>query len=235
MMTQKIKIYQVLYIVTIMIYACSPKSPVPINTPTAEQMDKSPFTGIPCAAPCWYGLEVGKSSESDVMSILPTLRFINQETIQVFQGSMPNYDYSASASGVLIEANCVNSEQQCLTIAVIDNILTKIEIGLNYEITPDEAIEYLGEPNYIGFDNLGSERVICEVYMVWTDWRLILASRFENIGDAEKYCYIVHYEEKIPSNVLILEARYLSDAELNAYLTSISSEFFEFTETIPNE
>lgn len=164
--------------------------PTPVFTPSSDQMDKSPFTGIPCAAPCWHGLEVGKSTESEVTSILPTLTFINHETIQTYHVSMPNYNYSASAPGVLIEASCANSGRKCLTLSVIDNVLTDIEVGLNYDIRADQAIGYLGNPNYVGYDNIGSERVICEVYLVWNDSRFVLASRFEGVessNDVEKY------------------------------------------------
>lgn len=204
-----------------------------IPTPLSGQMDLSPFTGIPCAAPCWYGLEVGKSTENDVISVLSTLTFIDQETMRTYKVSMPNYDYGKSAPGILIEANCTNTNQKCLTLAVIDNILTKIIVGFNYSMSQGAAVEYLGEPDYIGYGNLGSEKIICEVYLVWVDSRLVLATRFEDFEQAEKYCYIVHNEGKAPSSLLILEARYLSEAELAAYLSSISNEFYEFTGTIP--
>ncbi|MBE7436688.1 MAG: hypothetical protein HS100_22425 [Anaerolineales bacterium] len=220
-----------------LLFGCIGSTPTPASviTPSPEQMDKSLFTGIPCSAPCWQGLEVGESSESDVTSILPTLTFIDHKEIQIFQVSMPNYDFSASAPGVLIEANCINSNQICLTLAVIDDILTKIVVGFNYKITQDEVVKFLGEPDYIGFGNLGSERVMCEVYLVWMNSRLVLASRFEDLEQAEKYCYIVDEEGRAPSNLLILEARYLSEAELNAYLSSISSKFFEFTGAGPDK
>ena len=108
-------------------------------------------------------------------------------------------------------------------------MLVRIVVGLNYEIRPDEVIEYLGIPEYVGYANLGSERVICEVYLVWKSRRLVLATKFENVDEAEKYCYIVSDEGKIPASLLLSEARYLSEAELEAYLRNISGEFFEFS------
>src|SRR5688572_571907 len=131
------------------------------STPSPEQMDSSPFTGIPCA---WQGLVIGESSESEVMSTLPTLTFINQDTIQLFRGSRPTIDYSAFAPGVEITADCVHPSKQCLSLTVVDDILTGVVVVLNYEIRPDEATEYLGSPDFIGYQNLGAERIICEVY-----------------------------------------------------------------------
>jgi len=207
--------------------------PSPIFIPLAEQIDKSPFTGVPCAAPCWQGLEVGKSSERDVIVVLSKLTFINQETVQTYHVSMPNIDYSASAQGILIEANCANPGQQCLSLSVIDNVLTRIVIGLNYEIRPNEAIDYLGKPDYVGYDDFSAEKIMCEVYLVWKSSRLVLATKLGDSAGAEKYCYVVRSEGKVPASLQISEARFLSDAELNNYLGTGTGKFFEFMGTIP--
>jgi hypothetical protein len=77
-------IYQILIIIVIgtFLFECiGAPTPAAIFTPLPEQMDQSPFTGTPCAAPCWHGLEVGKSSEDEVISVLSTLTFINQDSI----------------------------------------------------------------------------------------------------------------------------------------------------------
>jgi hypothetical protein len=211
-------------------------SPTPIITLSLQQMDKSMFTGIPCTVPCWHGLEVGKSNEKDAIAILPMLTFIDQNSVQIYRRpSMPDFYTMLSGPGAQIVANCVNSNKRCVDLATSNDILQRIIVSLNYEIMADEAIGYLGDPDFVGYGNLGSERVICEVYLVWLGSRLVLASRFEDLEQAEKYCYIVGDEEKVPSNLLILEARYLSEAELNAYLSSISSKFFEFTGTGPDK
>jgi hypothetical protein len=195
-------------------------------------MDKSPFTGIPCAAPCWHGLEVGKSSESDVIAVLPTLTFINHDSIQMYRTSMPGID-KTYAPGVKIVASCPQSSKECLKLTVVDDILTKIVVGLNYELKPDEAIGYLGNPDYIGVAPIGGEIFICEVYLIWSGSRLVLASTFEANKDPdgiEKYCNVVGDTGKVPSSLLISEARYLSEAELNALLLG-TGKLFEFTGT----
>src|SRR5215208_1965866 len=190
-------------------------------TPSLEQTDKSPFTGIPCAAPCWQGLEVGKSNENDVTAILPTLTFINQKSVQIFRkASMPDYYNKPYGPGIKIVANCINSEKECLKLTTANDILQKIIVRMNYDMRPDEAIRYLGNPDYIGTGYLGTESIICEVYLVWSRNRLVLASRFEDSVGAEQYCNVVRSEGKVPASLPILEARYLSDAELDTYLSS---------------
>ena len=38
-------------------------------------------TGNPCSAPCWYGLQLNKSTEADVYSTLKKLDFVDQTSI----------------------------------------------------------------------------------------------------------------------------------------------------------
>lgn len=150
---------------------------------------------------------------------------------------MPGID-KAYAPGVLIEASCSNSDQKCLTIAVVNNILTKIVVGLNYEIRADEAIRYLGTPDIVAVAPVGGEVFICEVYLIWKSSRVVLASTFRadnDLGGVKKYCDVVRSTGKVPSSLLISEARYLSDAELNALLSSGTGKFFEFSGTIPKQ
>jgi hypothetical protein len=222
------------------LFGCINYTPTPIPTPivtlSLEQMDKSPFTGIPCAAPCWRGLEVGKSNEKDVIAILPSLNFIKQDSIQMYRTSMPGIN-GTYGSGVNVVVECINSSNACLDLNVVNDVLTRIVVGLNYEITVDEAIEYLGNPDSVGVAPIGGEYFICEVYLVWKDNGFALVSTFEaqkSINAVEKYCDVVYETGKVPSSMLIFEARYFSATELNAIMSPDGSNtFFEFTGTIP--
>ena len=200
--------------------------------PSSDQIDKSPFTGLPCAAPCWHDLTVGKSDEKDVLSTISTLTFIDQDTVKSHRMSMPTIDYRNYASGVEITANCTQSNQQCLAIKVVDNILTNIDVFLNYEITADETIAYLGNPDYIGYDNLGGERVICGVYLVWSNTQLVLVSISEGSQGANS-CHLVRDTGKVSSNALISKVSYVSIAGMKNLLATGSGEFFKFSGTSP--
>jgi hypothetical protein len=202
---------------------CSVSTP----TPTFEQMDNSPFTGIPCAAPCWYGLSIGESNEKDVLAVLPTLTFIDQNTIRSFRPSMPNLEFSAFAPGVEFVADCVYpTKRQCLSVIVVDNILTDIELALNYDISVDEVIETLGDPDYIGYRNLGAERIICKVNLIWSSRQLVLASRFEGYKATEDTCGVVRNTGKISPSLFVSEVRYVSLVKINRILSSNTNEFF---------
>lgn len=214
------------------LFGCSAPTP----TPLPDQMDKSPFTGIPCAAPCWQGLVIGESNENDVMSTLSMLTFINQNTIQIFRGgTMPGIDPSVYAQGVEINANCIYPEKQCLMVRVVDNILTEIVVAMNYEINVSEALGYLGNPDYIGYQNLGAEKIICEVDMVWSSGQLVLASEKFQGNDAIENCSAVRDTGKTTSSLMISEVRFMSIRAIEVLLSSPAGEFFEFSGTIPEK
>lgn len=200
--------------------------------PASDQIDKSPFTGLPCAAPCWHDLMIGKSDENEVMSTISTLPFVDQDMVKSHRMSMPTVDYRNYASGVEITANCIESNKQCLAVKVVDNVLTNIDVFLNYEITADEAIEYLGNPDYIGYDNLGGEQVICGVYLVWNNKQLVLVSMSEGAQGANN-CHLVRDTGQVSSNVLISKVSYVSIAGVKNLLATGSGEFFKFSGTLP--
>jgi hypothetical protein len=74
---------------------------------SASQMEKSLFVGVPCSAPCWQVLSIGKSNESDVRATLLKLAFIDQDTINFHEMSMPSINPGVYAPGVEITAACV--------------------------------------------------------------------------------------------------------------------------------
>jgi len=193
-------------------------------------MDKSPFTGIPCVAPCWQELKVGESSESEVIAVLSTLSFLKQDTIFVDPvPSLPSLEPGIWAAGVRITASC-KYQPQCLTLVIVDDILTEIIIHPNYEINAEEAIGYLGDPDYIGYLYLGAEEVWCDVYLVWVDKKLVLSSSFKGIREVENSCRKVHDTKRIPSSFIITKINYTTIAAIENLLDPDgTSVFFEYT------
>ena len=197
---------------------------IPAQTPPAEQIDRSLFTGIPCAVPCWHGLEVGRSTENEVMSTLQRLNYIDPDTIQTTRRS----------SDVEITASCASPVKECLKFNVTSDVLTKIVVGLNYEIRADEAIQQLGEPHYLGVSATDEELLACEVYMIWRNSALVLAATVAaNSEGVEKYCDVVRDTGKVPSSLIIGEARLISGVELVNLLTS-GGKLFGFSGTLPD-
>ena len=135
--------------------------------------------------------------------------------------------------GVIIFSNCVNSEKQCITLQVVEDILTEVSIVLNYQIKVNEAIDYLGNPNHVEFDRAGGELIACRDFLIGDEKQLVLASQvFEGSQAAEENCFGISAVGKISPNLLVSEVRYLSAAAMNELRTSSVSEFFEFSGTL---
>lgn len=227
MRTDPRKMCQVLItiITSMLLFGCSK------TTPSPNQVDKSPFTGIPCAAPCWHGLLIGKSNENEVASTLQTLTFIDQNSVYYHKmTSMSTLNPGVFGEGVEIRADCVSSKKQCLSIQVVENILTQISIKLNYQFNVEEALRNLGNPDYIGFDRAGGEQTACRVFLIWSKKRLLLASEtFKGLSAAEKNCFQIRETGKISPSLLISEVRYTSTAAIEEMLSNSRSEFFRFS------
>lgn len=232
-MSQNRSIWQsvMIAITVVLIIGCSNPSP----TPSPEQMDKSPFSGDPCPAPCWYGLVAGKSSENETLARMSTLTFIDPNSIQLFrESSAPGLDPKDSNYAAQIVANCIYPEEQCLILRTEAYTLTEIEVVLNYEITLESAIEYLGVPDYIGYQSLGAEEVWCEIDVIWVNKHLVLASKLFESYEALERCGAVRETGKLESNLLISKAVYKTQAAIEILLgVGSGTEFFEFSGTLP--
>jgi hypothetical protein len=216
--------FYILLICILVLTGCAHATPLP-RAAIADQIDRSLFTGNPCAAPCWHGLEVGRSSESEVMSTVQKLNYIDQDTVQI----------TRNVSGVQIIASCASPAQECLKFDVANDVLTKIVVDLNYDMRVDEAIQHLGDPHYLGVSAANGDIFACEVYMIWRNSGLVLASPFAaNSAEIQKYCDVVRDTGKVPSSLLITEARLISGIELVTLLTS-DTRLFSFSGTLSDQ
>ena len=169
------------------------------------------------------------------MSKLSTLTFIDQNTIDAHTLSLPSLDPYVYAQGTEVTANCKYSAKHCVRLRIVDNVLTEIVITIDYEITLQEAIEYLGDPDYIGYQDLGAEEIICEIDLVWVDKQLILASEQFRGNDALSNCGMVQETHKTTPQLRVFEARYVSDIAMNSVMTNATGQFYEFTGTVPEK
>ncbi len=226
-------VYQILLmsIIGALLLGCSSLE----STPSPEQMDRSPFASDPCAAPCWYGLIIGESSENEALSKISTLTFIDSNSIQLFrESSAPGLDPKDSNYAAQIVANCIYPEERCLILRTEGYTLTEIEVVLNYEITLESAIEYLGVPDYIGYQNLGAEEVWCELDVIWVNKHLVLASELFESYEALERCGAVRETGQLESNLLFSKAIYKTQEAIEILLVLGSgNEFFNFTGTRP--
>lgn len=115
---------------------------------------------------------------------------------------------------------------------VVEDVLTEIVIALNYGIEVNAAVEYLGQPDYVGYRNLGAEQIRCEIDLVWSKKQLVLVSGlFEGPDEVQKNCGRLRHTGKIAPNLQISDVRYLSAPAIEELRHTGAGEFFEFSGT----
>jgi len=123
---------------------------------TKIPIDDSFLTGIPCQPPCWYGLELEKSSYEESKNLLKTLPFINLERIWEREDS----------TGSFLEYSCVNSGLTLCGSLYFNSegILQSISIQQHIDLSLSQTIESLGEPSGL---QIGHYHVGCVFQVYW--------------------------------------------------------------------
>lgn len=137
-------------------------------TPTLEAslMDKSLLTDKPCPAPCWYGLELGKSTKAEVLATLQTLSFADPNTIQEVAYGYWDLTTDKNLPATLIGIDCRQPNQQCVGLTISNNVLVGIGLFPNYELTLSEVVGHLKEPDYVGAVIL-QDLTTCKLMLMW--------------------------------------------------------------------
>ncbi|MGG6460921.1 MAG: hypothetical protein ACM3JQ_05785, partial [Candidatus Eiseniibacteriota bacterium] len=189
--------------------ACQLSSLIGLATPTATPaptleaylMDRSILTDEPCPAPCWYGLELGKSGSDEIKNTLEKLSFINPDTID--EG--PYYSYWDPTTGEnlpaeAIEADCRSSQRRCVRLVMVNDALESVQLTPNYYLSIEEAVNHLGPPDYsrvaIGPDFEGC----VSLFFSW-DKKQIMMESIEKIGNS--LCSSISKGGRIPPDLAI--------------------------------
>jgi hypothetical protein len=161
----------------ILITACQ-RTPSETSTPTLEVSltDRSLVTGLPCKAPCWYGLEAGKSTELEVLSKLRELSFIDPNTVQENKIGYWEPTINNSIPAKLISASCKEPQgHQCVGLTIANDQLKIISLFPNYDLTFLYVVERLGNPDYVG-RTLTSDihSPGCIISLIWSSRHIII-------------------------------------------------------------
>ncbi|MGB8644196.1 MAG: hypothetical protein WCF84_03100, partial [Anaerolineae bacterium] len=101
-------------------------------TPTLEPslIDSSILTGIPCVAPCWYGLEIGRSTKSDILAVAQTLSFVDPKSFPEEPVYYWDLAKQANTVGTQISLRCRQPEDSsCVSLVVVNNVLKQIYVS----------------------------------------------------------------------------------------------------------
>jgi hypothetical protein len=112
------------------------------------------LTDKPCKAPCWYGMEPGKTSKEEAMLTTKELSFIDPEGV------------TDSVNGLLF--NCKNYPG-CVYMGFRDNILEFLNIYLYTTVTFKEVVDKLGNPDIVMIDPINPEGSGCYIGLLWLE------------------------------------------------------------------
>jgi hypothetical protein len=146
--------------------SCSQKNNTSQNFNPSE-IDKSWATGVPCEAPCWYGLTPGLSTLQELSEKVGQMSFINESGIRTDQYERWN--------GVTMEqihtihVPCINPvNQTCAFLYAKENqIIDEIILLPNYEITFIDFVSEFGNPDFIAYNRSTVEAKGCSVSLIW--------------------------------------------------------------------
>ena len=173
-----------------------------LSSPTLEAflMDRSILTDDPCQAPCWYGLELGKSGRDEIINALETLSFINPNTIE--EG--PYYSYwdpsiGQNLTAEYISADCRSPQQRCVVLVMVNHLLASVQLTPNYNLSLDEVVNHLGPPDYFRVVLL-QDRSTCLLVFSW-EQKQIMMQRDEKNG--KRLCSSIDKGGGIPPDLTI--------------------------------
>ena len=194
-------------------------APTPTPTLDPSLIDSSILTGIPCAAPCWHGLKIGRSTKSDILATARSLSFIDSKEFP----EEPSYYWDpskrADVVGTLIHLDCRRLEGgPCAGLLVVNDVLKEIFLFPPPALTLGEAVAHLGPPDYVRRMTLQSNVRLCDIALIWKERGIWTA--FRN-GSSQVRCQDVHSSKDVSPNLPVAQIIYGSSDD---YIFATASE-----------
>ena len=157
-------IRQVIILVIVLVLCSCNSTTERVNLETLDKnlYEQSWLIGKPCNAPCWNGLEPGKSSRKDSISTAKQLAFINGDSVELAN--------SQGAAFLCKEP----PDLYCVTMTFENGTLENLSITPNFDITIDQAVEKLGTPDGFLVRPMYPDAGGCRLQVIWKKQRLIL-------------------------------------------------------------
>jgi hypothetical protein len=193
----------------------------PTSTPTLEPslIDSSILTGIPCAAPCWYRLEIGRSTKADISATARSLSFIDPKEFPEERSSYWDSTRRAQVAVTLIRLKCRQPEwKTCAALLVVNDVLRQIDLSPPPALTLGEAVAHLGPPDYVRRMTLQSNVRLCDVALIWKERGIWIV--FRN-GSSQVRCQDVHSSKDVSPNLPVGQIIYGSADD---YIFATASE-----------
>jgi hypothetical protein len=148
--------YLLLIMLAVAINGCSKST-----TDEAALIDRSFLTGEPCEAPCWYGLEIDKSSKEDVIAKLDQLPFIDHSTYHE-AGTVWMKDEGARE----IQFKCIASKTICGGALTSDDVLKQMWFHVGFDLSFKAVADKIGSPDFLDYGPFNLEGG-CRIILWW--------------------------------------------------------------------
>lgn len=143
-----------------------------------QEIDISLLTGEPCEPPCWYGITPGLTRDDEMADILEGLPFFEADTIRRRPGPTISVDRKREV---------VDWGYGSVTVTLLDEVVTTIEVGLFYDVELEDLIELFGDPDgYFAYllpppdaIRIGPGCAQAEVQYIWPESGLMAVTSFE--------------------------------------------------------
>jgi hypothetical protein len=190
-------------------------------------IDSSILTGIPCAAPCWYGLEVDRSTKADILATARTLSFVDSKEFPEELSSYFDPSKQAEVGASLIRLNCRQPEGgTCASLLVVNDVLKEIYLLPLPSLSFGQVVPHLGPPEYVRVFPVEGNPALCDIALIWKQrgiWVAFSNGAFLN-GSPQKEqvrCQAVHSSKDLSPNLPVDQIIYGSPDD---YIFATASE-----------
>ncbi len=141
-----------------------------------NNVDRSFSTDAPCAAPCWYNLELERSNTEDVYDTLRNLDFVDTPTIKEYGSNLSWLDIENGAVEIIYQCHYQRGSI-CGGVVISSDMLTSIWTIVQYDLTLLDVVDKLGPPEHIACTPIPGERMIAYLELYWPEMNIIVESR----------------------------------------------------------
>jgi hypothetical protein len=173
--------------------------------PTAhpDWIDRSWLTDQPCTAPCWQGLETGKSLRTDALETAHKLSFLGEERTELTDKARVSFLCKYP------------SDEACASMRFEHGILSDLSLYPNYSITLDQVITQLGSPDSFYYSRRQADVKGCALTVLWFQRRIGLGFGDTSPVKGDDLCDRIYKEAgKLPKGLEVHTVNFLSSVGL---------------------